>query len=555
MKQDTFGVVDGAHDGRRPAAGRARHGAMLAGMPAGDLLDRSAREIAAEVAAGRVTARALADEALARAEALQATAGAFTALVPERARAAADRIDARRDAGEPLPPLAGVPYVAKANLCVAGVPTSAGSAILADHRPPFDATVVARLEAAGAVLIAMGNMDEFGMGSSSEASAHGPVRNPWDPERVAGGSSGGPAAAVAAGVVPLALGTDTGGSVRQPASFCGVLGFKPTYGTLSRYGVVAYGSSLDQVGVLAREAGDVAAALDAMVGPDPHDATTVTVPPGFLAALEGGGAAAEAGGDGGPASEAGRDADAHADAHAHADAGAPGLAGLRIGVVRELAGEGNDPEVTAALEATVDRLREGGAEVREVAVPSARAGVACYYLIASAEASSNLARYDGMVTGVRVGDEVEGQAEVMTASRGAGLGREARRRVLMGTFALSAGHVDAWYGRALKVRRKVADELDAAFADVDVLLTPTAPTPAFRLGERRDDPLAMYLGDVDTCLANLAGVGAISVPAGRSAEGLPIGVQFLAPALADARLLRVAAALRGARGPVLSSSG
>lgn len=494
---------------------------MLACMPAGDLLDRSAREIAAEVASGRATARALADQALARAEALQARAGAFTALVPARARAAADRIDARRDAGETLPPLAGVPYVAKANLCVAGVPTSAGSAILADHRPPYDATVVARLEAAGAVLIAMGNMDEFGMGSSSEASAHGPVRNPWDSGRVAGGSSGGPAAAVAAGVAPLALGTDTGGSVRQPASFCGVLGFKPTYGTLSRYGVVAYGSSLDQVGVLARDAGDVAAALDAMVGPDPHDATTVAVPPGFAEAL----------------------------------AGADGLAGLRVGVVRELAGEGNDPEVAAALEATVHRLREGGAEVREVAVPSARAGVACYYLIASAEASSNLARYDGTVTGVRVGDEGEGQAEVMTASRGAGLGREARRRVLMGTYALSAGHVDAWYGRALKVRRKVADELDAAFAGVDVLLTPTAPTPAFRLGERRDDPLAMYLGDVDTCLANLAGVGAISVPAGRSTGGLPIGVQFLAPALADARLLHVAAALRGARGPVLSSSG
>ncbi|MDZ7708637.1 MAG: Asp-tRNA(Asn)/Glu-tRNA(Gln) amidotransferase subunit GatA [Trueperaceae bacterium] len=471
----------------------------------------SAHEIVQAVAAGTVRARDVVDAALARADQVQAATNAFTELLPERARAAADRLDAARAAGTALPPLAGVPFVAKANLCVEGVATTAGSAILADFRPPYDATVIARLEAAGAILIGMGNMDEFGMGSSSESSAHGPVRNPWNDARVAGGSSGGPAVAVAAGVVPLALGTDTGGSVRQPAAFCGVLGFKPTYGTLSRHGVIAYGSSLDQVGVLARGALDVGLVMDALVGKDANDATTVEVPPTFAAA-------AREGGDG-------------------------RLAGVRVGVVPELSGAGNDPAVARALDETVQRLRHAGAEVSEVHVPSAQAAVACYYLIASAEASSNLARYDGMITGVRVGDDAEGQEAVMTASRGARFGTEVRRRVLMGTFALSAGHVDAWYGRALQVRRKVANELQAAFEQVDLLLTPTVPTAAFRLGERLDDPLAMYLGDVDTCLANLAGVGGISVPAGRDQDGLPLAAQLLAPALQDGRLLRAAAVL------------
>ncbi len=467
------------------------------------------------------------DAALARAVPVQAATNAFTELLPERARAAADRLDAARDAGTALPPLAGVPFVAKANLCVAEVVTTAGSAILADFRPPYDATVVARLEAAGAILIGMGNMDEFGMGSSSESSAHGPVRNPWNEGRVAGGSSGGPAVAVATGVVPLALGTDTGGSVRQPAAFCGVLGFKPTYGTLSRHGVIAYGSSLDQVGVLAREARDVALAMDALVGKDANDATTVEVPAAFAAAT----------------------------ATSTAAATGADLSGVRVGVVTELSGEGNEPAIAQALTETVQRLRHAGAEVVDVHVPSARAAVACYYLIASAEASSNLARYDGTITGVRVGDENDGQVEVMTASRGAGFGTEVRRRVLMGTFALSAGHVDAWYGTALKVRRKVSNELAAAFERVDLLLTPTTPTAAFRLGERLDDPLAMYLGDVDTCLANLAGIGGISVPAGRDADGLPLGVQLLAPPLHDDRLLRAAVALARDEGPRIASPG
>lgn len=492
---------------------------MLAPMPAGDQRTASAHEIAQAVTTGTVRARDVVDAALARAAAVQAATNAFTELLPERARAAADRLDAARDAGTALPPLAGVPFVAKANLCVAEVLTTAGSAVLADFRSPYDATVVARLEAAGAILIGMGNMDEFGMGSSSESSVHGPVRNPWDDGRVAGGSSGGPAVAVATGVVPLALGTDTGGSVRQPAAFCGVLGFKPTYGTLSRHGVIAYGSSLDQVGVLARDARDVALAMDAMVGTDANDATTVEVPPAF------------------------------------AEWTAADLSGIRVGVVTELSGEGNEPAITQALTETVQRLRHAGAEVVDVHVPSARAAVACYYLIASAEASSNLARYDGTVTGVRVGDENEGQVEVMTASRGAGFGTEVRRRVLMGTFALSAGHVDAWYGTALRVRRKVANELDEAFWQVDLLLTPTTPTAAFRLGERLDDPLAMYLGDVDTCLANLAGIGGISVPAGRDADGLPLGVQLLAPPLEDARLLRAAGALARDEGPRIAPTG
>ena len=502
---------------------------MLAPMPAGDPGTASAHEIAQAVATGAARARDVVDAALERAAGVQAATNAFTQLLPERARAAADRLDAARDVGAALPPLAGVPFVAKANLCVAEVLTTAGSAILADFRPPYDATVIARLEAAGAILIGMGNMDEFGMGSSSESSAHGPVRNPWNDGRVAGGSSGGAAVAVATGVVPLALGTDTGGSVRQPAAFCGVLGFKPTYGTLSRHGVIAYGSSLDQVGVLARDTRDVALAMDALVGKDANDATTVDVPPTFVTAASPGAATAEA--------------------------TAGGLAGIRVGVVTELSGEGNDPAVAQALTETIRRLRHAGAEVVDVHVPSARAAVACYYLIASAEASSNLARYDGTITGVRVGNENEGQVEVMTASRGAGFGTEVRRRVLMGTFALSAGHVDAWYGRALRVRRKVANELDAVFGQVDLLLTPTTPTAAFRLGERLDDPLAMYLGDVDTCLANLAGIGGISVPAGRDADGLPLGVQLLAPPLQDGRLLRVAGALAREEGPRIAPTG
>ena len=489
-------------------------------MPAADP-PRRATDVAAAVADGRTSARAEVDAALARADALQATTNAFTDLLGERARAAADALDARLAAGEAAPPLAGVPIAVKANLAVAGVRTSAGAAILRDYVPPETATVVARLEAAGAIPIAMANLDAFGMGSSSEASVHGPVRNPVDPARVAGGSSGGSAAAVAGGAVPLAVGTDTGGSVRQPAAFTGVLGVKPTYGTLSRSGVIAYASSLDQVGLLAHDANDLAVALDAMVGRDPRDATSLDVPAVFARDLRTS-----------PAADAG--------------AGDAPLAGLRVGRVVETFGEGNAAEVEAATAATLARLEALGAEVRDVAVPAAPAALAAYYLIASAEASSNLARYDGTIAGVRVGEDGDGQVAVTTASRGAGFGREVRRRILMGTFALSAGHVDAWYARALQVRRKVSDDLTAAFGHVDLLATPTAPGVAYPLGARVDDPLAMYLGDADTVLANLAGLGAISVPADVPGGALPVGLQLLAPPLGDGRLLQVAAALQRA---------
>jgi len=457
--------------------------------------------------------------ALARAEAASRL-NAFVTVTSERALARAAEIDAAVARGEEPGLLAGVPVAVKDNLCLEGVRTTAGSLALDAFTPPYSATTVARLEAAGAVVIAKSNLDEFGMGSTNENSAFGPVLNPWDETRVPGGSSGGSAAAVAAGVVPLALGTDTGGSVRLPAAFCGVLGVKPTYGRLSRYGVVAFASSLEQVGVLSRSSRDAALALAAMAGADPHDATSLDVGVDDLRALlvEGDGADGRA------------------------------LDGLRVAVLRELSGDGNEPGVLQGLERTVRALDALGAEVGEVSVPSVRHAVAAYYLVATAEASSNLARYDGMIYSARVGADADGQEAVMRRSRGRTLGREVRRRVLMGSFALSAGYYDAYYGKALKVRRVIADDLAGAFEHADVLLTPTAPSSAYRLGEKLDDPLAMYVGDVCTCLANLSGLPAVSVPAGRSGEGLPTGVQLLAPPLQDARLLRVAAALEARAG-------
>ncbi len=454
-----------------------------------------------------MSSREVVADSLDRAETVQQELNAFITIAHESALARAEDLDNRRADGETLGPLAGVPVVIKDNICTEGVRTSAGSLSLESFLPPYSATVVERLEAAGAVVVAKANLDEFGMGGSNENSAFGPVRNPWDPERVPGGSSGGSAAAVAAGVAPLALGTDTGGSVRQPASFCGVLGLKPTYGRLSRYGVIAFASSLDQVGVLARSVADAALALDAMAGADPRDATSLDAPADFASAI----------GD--------------------------DLTGFRVGVVRELSDEGNSAGVQAALERTRARLEALGADVAEASIPHASYGIPSYYLVATAEASSNLARFDGMIYSGRVGEDRLGQAEVMMRSRGQMLGSEVRRRILMGTYALSAGYYDAYYGKALKVRRLIADDFSRAFADFDVLMAPTTPSVAFRLGEKADDPLAMYLGDVDTCLANLAGIGAVSVPAGMGEDGLPCGVQLFAPALRDARLLRVAAAL------------
>lgn len=483
-------------------------------MTASDPCTARATEIAAQVKRGAWTAQEVVSAHLAYVERAQDATNAFTQILREQAIKDATALDDRREKGgaDALKdlPLAGVPFAVKANIGVAGVVTDAASAILTGYVPPRDATVVARLKAAGAILIAITNQDEFGMGGSSERSAYGPVRNPWDANRVAGGSSGGSAAAVAAGAVPLALGTDTGGSVRQPAAFNGVVGFKPTYGTLSRSGIVPFASSLDQVGIITRHAGDTAIALDVMAGPDPSDATTVAMPKV------------------GPVPEDGE-----------------ALQGLRVGIVRDLVGEGTSAAVQEAANKLVSRLAEAGAHISDVNLPSGRAGVACYYLISSAEASSNLARYDGMIVGQRVGENNLGETQVMTLSRKAGFGPEVRRRLLMGTFALAAGHQDEWYGQALRVRRKIANELNESFKDVDVLLTPTAPSDAYELGELRSDPLEMYLGDVDTCLANLAGVGAISFPAGLGEHGMPVGMQFMAPAGRDDVLLRTAAALSG----------
>lgn len=473
-----------------------------------------AHEIAAQVASGLLSAEAVVREALRRARAVQEAYNAFITLAEERALVRARALDARRAAGEPLGPLAGVPVVLKDNLCTEGLRTTAASRSLEGFVPSYSATVVLRLEAAGAVVIAKSNMDEFAMGSSTEYSAFGAARNPWDRSRVPGGSSGGSAIAVAAGVAPVALGTDTGGSVRQPASFTGVLGFKPTYGRLSRYGVIAYASSLEQVGVLCRSSADLALVLGAIGGHDPKDATSLAGD--FeLGALE-------------------------------LPDGTP-LRGIRVGVVRELCGEGNSPGVLAALERSREQLRALGARVTEVSLPSAAYGVAAYYLVAPAEASSNLARYDGMLYGRRGGENGLGQAEVMMRSRGATFGPEVRRRVLIGSYALSAGYYDAFYGKALKVRRLIAEELARAFARCDLLLTPSAPSVAYPLGAVAD-PLAMYAGDVHTVLANLTGVPAISVPAGAGEDGLPCGVQLMAPALGDAALLRAAAAMERAAG-------
>lgn len=477
----------------------------------------SARQTAEAVTAGVATAEQTVADALERVERARRL-GAFLAVPAERALARARALDEARRAGAASGPLEGVPIVVKDNLCVEGVVTTAGSRSLERFVPPYSATVVRRLEAAGAVVVAKSNLDEFGMGSSNENSAFGPVKNPWDPARVSGGSSGGSAAAVAAGVVPLALGTDTGGSVRLPASFCGIVGFKPTYGRLSRYGVVAYASSLDQVGVLARDAADVALAMRVMAGQDALDATSLDVPATDFEDSTPGGRL--------------DDHDEHP------------LAGVRVGVVRELAGDGNADDVRIALERTCSDLVALGAEVVELSVPTVRYAVATYYLIATAEASSNLARYDGMIYSTRIGADALGQEAVMARSRAETLGREVRRRVLMGSYALSAGYYNAYYGKALKVRRLLADDVAHAFESVDLLLTPTTPDVAYPFGEKTSDPLAMYLGDVCTCLANLVGLPAVSVPTAADGSGLPIGMQLLAPPLADARLLEAAAAVR-----------
>jgi aspartyl-tRNA(Asn)/glutamyl-tRNA(Gln) amidotransferase subunit A len=474
----------------------------------------SAVELRARLAAGELRVSDAVDASLASIAAYDAEVGAFHEVRADAARARAAELDALRDSGAPLPPLFGLPIALKENLCLRGATVACGSRLLAGWRAPYDATVVERLHAAGAVVVGMTHMDEFAMGSSGESSAYRSTGNPWDLARTPGGSSSGSAAAVAAGFVPLALGSDTGGSVRQPAALCGITGFKPTYGAVSRYGLVAFGSSLDQVSPLARNARDVALCFDAIRGRDPRDMTSFDL-------------------DGGA-----RTGDPLAGARTRDP-----LAGARIGVPREHLSDDVDPGVRARIEAALTVLAGAGAEIVAVEIPHARAAIAAYYVVATAEASANLARFDG----VRFGRRAKGDGTLMgmiAATREAGFGAEVKRRILLGTYVLSSGYHDAWYGRAQRVRARIAADLDAAFERCDLIAGPTFPTPAFRLGELRDDPVAMYLSDLFTVPANLAGVPAISLPAGsapREGGELPVGLQLTAPRGADARLLAAAA--------------
>src|SRR5689334_9275942 len=408
-------------------------------------------------------------------------------------------------------PLAGVPVAVKDNICVLGLQASCGSRILGDYRPPYNATVIERLTQAGGVVIGKTNCDEFAMGTSNENSAFGPVRNPWDTTRVSGGSSGGSATAVAAGIVPVALGSATGGPVRQPASLCGVIGMKPTYGRNSRYGLVAFASSLDQVGVFAREVEDVARVLGVIAGRDPHDATTADVPvPDYTASLNG------------------------------------DLKGARIGFPRALFGKGLDDEVKKSVESVVDVYRELGAEIVDVDLPNAGYAIAVYYIIATAEASSNLARFDGVRYGFRAEDAPE-LRQMYRKTREEGFGPEVKRRIMLGTYVLSAGYYDAYYRKAQQVRTLIKNDFLTAFKNCDAIITPTSPTTAFSLGERVDDPLAMYLSDIYTVTANLSGIPGLSVPCGLSSQRLPIGFQLLGPYWSEPTLFKLAHAYQQVR--------
>ncbi|MCC7540027.1 MAG: Asp-tRNA(Asn)/Glu-tRNA(Gln) amidotransferase subunit GatA [Deltaproteobacteria bacterium] len=461
-------------------------------------------ETAEEVARGGVSAVEVAKAAIARIAARDRELGAFLYVDAEGALAEAAEVDRRRARGESLGALAGVPVALKDVLCTRGIPTTSGSRVLEGWIPPYDATVVTRLRAAGAVLVGKTNMDEMAMGSSTENSAYGVARNPWSLDRTPGGSSGGSAAATAAAFVPAALGTDTGGSIRQPASLCGIVGVKPTYGRVSRWGLVAFASSLDQAGPFARSVRDAARILGVIAGHDRRDATSVQRGvPSYEAAC-------------------GRDP-----------------RGVRVGYVRETAAEkGLDPSVRHAVAEAVEKLASLGAEVREVSLPHAHHGLAVYYLVAPAEASSNLARFDGMRYGPRVtGNDL---ASTYAKTRARGFGKEVRRRIMLGTYALSAGYYEAFYLKAQKVRTLIRQDFERAFGEVDVIVGPTSPTPAFRLGEKVSDPLSMYLADVFTLPASLAGVPAISVPCGSSDEGLPIGLQLVAPAFEEERLFTLA---------------
>ena len=471
-----------------------------------------AATIAAAVQSGERSAASVMEQHLARIDEHEPAVHAFNQVTSEQATARAAAIDERVAAGEEIGPLAGVPVAIKDNMCTRGVATTCSSKILDGWQPPYSATVVERLESAGAIMVGKTNLDEFAMGSSTENSAFGPTHNPYDHSKVPGGSSGGSSAAVAAGFAPFSLGSDTGGSIRQPASLCGVVGVKPTYGTVSRYGLIAFGSSLDQIGPFTTTVADSATIYEVIAGHDPLDSTSANQPTLPVSSMLG-----------------------------------AGVDGLRVGIITEMAGnviEGISEDVLVRLRAAADALTAAGATVDEVSIPSSVYGLSAYYMVAPAEASSNLARFDGVRYGMRV--DGPNTALMNSATRTAGFGDEVKRRIMLGTYALSAGYRDAFYGRAQRIRTKIIEEFNAAYENFDVLISPASPSTAFALGDKTADPLTMYLNDVCTIPSNLSGQPAMSVPFGNGDDGLPIGVQILAPLMGDVVMYQVAAELERA---------
>jgi aspartyl-tRNA(Asn)/glutamyl-tRNA(Gln) amidotransferase subunit A len=468
------------------------------------MIERTAAELLQLLSQGDTTAESVLREYLDAIRQREPKIKAFLHINEERALVQARMVDAKRKSGQSLGPLAGIPVAVKDVLCVAGQPTTCGSKILQNFVPPYDATVITRLKNADAVVIGKTNMDEFAMGSSTENSAFQTTRNPWDLERIPGGSSGGSAAAVAACEAPLALGTDTGGSIRQPAALCGIVGLKPSYGRVSRYGLVAFASSLDQVGPFSHTVADAALLLEVIAGHDPLDSTSVDKPvPAYTQSVE-----------------------------------QPVLP-LTIGVAREYFSEGLDPEVEQTIRAALKVYEKLGAKVKDISLPNSPHAIAVYYLVATAEASSNLARYDGVHFGHRA-KTFDNMIDMYARSRGEGFGKEVQRRIMLGTYALSSGYKDAYYLKALKVRRLIKDDFDKAFAECDVIMGPTSPTPAFKIGEKTDNPLEMYLSDIYTISCNLAGIAGISIPCGFTKIGLPIGLQIQSAPFEEEKLLRVA---------------
>ncbi len=475
-------------------------------MPNVNLTYKTAIDIAAAVRSQTCSARSVIDEHLAQISANEDEISAFNIVTADHARNRADVIDAQIAAGQDPGPLAGVPVALKDNLCTRAIPTTCSSRILEGWHPPYDATAVELLSQAGAVIIGKTNMDEFAMGSSTENSAFGTTRNPRDITRVPGGSSGGSAAAVAAGFAPIALGTDTGGSIRQPAALCGVVGAKPTYGRVSRYGLIAFASSLDQIGPLTNTVADAALVTDVISQFDARDSTSIAEPVLPITPNLG-----------------------------------DGIAGLKIGIINELCGQGIALDVTACFNKAVAAFESAGAQISKTSVPATVYGLSAYYLIAPAEASSNLARYDGVRYGLRI--DAASTTEMNTATRSAGFGEEVKRRIMLGTYALSAGYYDAYYGKAQKVRTLIIADFAKAWKEFDLLLSPTSPTTAFRLGERTANPMAMYMSDICTVPVNLTGQAAMSVPYGQGEDGLPVGVQIFAPALGELQMFQAAAVL------------